>query len=63
MLGPPPSPGRAAVRQTLQHWQKRPDLAGVRDKAALDRLPAAERDAWQRLWSDVGSLLQRASEK
>jgi len=35
----------------------------VRDKAALDKLPAAERDAWQRLWADMGSLLKRANEK
>jgi len=54
---------RATVRQTLQHWQKDPDLAGLRDQAALDKLPAAERDAWQRLWADVGALLQRAQEK
>jgi tetratricopeptide (TPR) repeat protein len=54
---------RAAVRQTLQHWQKDPDLASLRDKAALDKLPAAERDAWQRLWADVDALLKRTQEK
>jgi serine/threonine-protein kinase len=54
---------RAAVRQTLQHWQKAPDLASLRDKAALDKLPAAERDAWQRLWADVDALRQRAQQK
>jgi Flp pilus assembly protein TadD len=63
MLGPPRSQARAAVRQTLQHWQKDADLASVRDRAALDKLAEAERDAWQRLWADVGSLLQRANEK
>jgi hypothetical protein len=35
----------------------------VRDKAALDKLPAAERHAWQRLWANVVSLLKRANEK
>jgi hypothetical protein len=35
----------------------------VRDQAALDKLPAAERDARQRFWAGVGSLLKRANEK
>jgi serine/threonine-protein kinase len=37
----------------------RTDLAyaGVRDPAALDRLPAAERKEWQRFWADVAELL------
>ena len=51
------------MRQKLQCWQKDPDFAGLRDEAVLDNLPAAARDAWQRLLADVGSLLQRASEK
>jgi serine/threonine-protein kinase len=59
--GPPQA--RQVVAQTLQHWQKDADLAGLRDKAALDKLPAAERDAWRRLWADVGALIQRAQEK
>jgi serine/threonine protein kinase/tetratricopeptide (TPR) repeat protein len=40
----------------LQHWQKTPDLAGVREAAALARLPAAERPDWQKLWQDVEEL-------
>ena len=63
VLGSAKPEARSAVRQKLQHWQQDSDLAGVRDEAALDSLPAAERDAWQRLWADVGSLLQRADEK
>jgi tetratricopeptide (TPR) repeat protein len=51
------------VRQQLLHWREDPDLASVPDKAALDKLPAAERDAWQRLWADVGALLGRARAK
>jgi hypothetical protein len=54
---------RQLAAQALQAWQKAPDLAGLRDRAALDKLPAAERDAWQRLWADVGDLLRRAQEK
>jgi hypothetical protein len=44
------------VRQRLAQWQKDADLASVRDKEALDRLPEDERAAWQRLWDDVESL-------
>ena len=54
---------KRAIQQRLAHWQRDPDLAGLREKAALDKLPAAERDAWQRLWADVDALLQRAQEK
>jgi superkiller protein 3 len=58
------NPGvKRAVQQRLTRWQKDFDLAGLRAKAALDKLPAAERDAWQRLWADVAALLQRAQEK
>jgi hypothetical protein len=39
------------------------DADGLREKAALDKLPAAERDAWQRLWADVDALLKRTQEK
>jgi tetratricopeptide (TPR) repeat protein/tRNA A-37 threonylcarbamoyl transferase component Bud32 len=55
--GPPQA--RTAVPQTLRHWQQDPDLAGVRGDA-LARLPAAERDAWRKLWADVDALLKRA---
>jgi tetratricopeptide (TPR) repeat protein len=54
---------RPIVRHRLRIWLKDPDLISLRDKAALDNLPAAERDAWQRLWADVGSLLKRANEQ
>jgi tetratricopeptide (TPR) repeat protein len=50
---------RQLVARALPHWQKHPDLASLRDKAALDKLPTAERDAWQRLWADVDALLKR----
>jgi serine/threonine-protein kinase len=51
---------RPVVQRTLRHWQKDPDLAGLRDKEALARLPAAERAACSRLWADVAALLQRS---
>jgi serine/threonine-protein kinase len=41
----------------LSDWQTDPSLAGVRDPAALTKLPDAERRQWQRLWADVAALL------
>jgi tetratricopeptide (TPR) repeat protein/serine/threonine protein kinase len=52
----------AQLRQTLEHWQTDPDLAGVRGEAALAKLPEMERDAWRKLWVDVGALLKRCQE-
>jgi serine/threonine-protein kinase len=51
---------RAAVHKTLAHWKRDPDLAPIRDKEALAKLPKAEREAWQKLWADVDALRQRA---
>jgi hypothetical protein len=51
---------RATVQQALRHWQQDPDLAGLRDKAALAKLPAEERVAHERLWADVAELLKSA---
>ena len=49
---------REAVQRTLHHWQSDPDLAGLRDPAALAKLPQKERDEWQQLWANVAALLQ-----
>ena len=49
--------------QTLLHWQTDPDLAGVRDKSALAKLPEAERPEWAKLWADVAALLVKAGPK
>ena len=51
----------AQVRQQMRHWQTDGDLAGVRVKDALARLPDEERKQWDRLWSDVDLLLRRVS--
>jgi hypothetical protein len=51
---------RGLVQRTLKHWQKDSDLAGVRDQAALANLPEAERQAWQKLWADVGDILKKS---
>jgi len=54
---------RAAVQQALRHWQKDTDLAGLRDKAALAKLPADEQKAFTELWADLAALLKKAEEK
>jgi serine/threonine-protein kinase len=53
-------PARAAVQRQLQHWQRDPTLAGIRDAAWLVNLPEAELRACRRLWADVEMLLSRA---
>jgi Flp pilus assembly protein TadD len=51
---------KAAVRRALEHWQKDSDLTGVRDKAALAKLPKEEQQAWGKLWAGVEALLKKA---
>jgi tetratricopeptide (TPR) repeat protein/tRNA A-37 threonylcarbamoyl transferase component Bud32 len=51
------------VRRTLEHWQRDSDLAGVRDKAALAKLPKEEQQAWHKLWADVEAVRKRAQAK
>jgi superkiller protein 3 len=48
------------VQRTLRHWQRDHDLAGLREAAALTRLPAEEQEACRKLWADVGAVLERA---
>jgi hypothetical protein len=48
------------VGERLRHWQTDADLAGIRDEAALGKLPAAERDEWRRLWAELAALLKNA---
>jgi serine/threonine-protein kinase len=45
------------IRPWLQFWLVDPDLAVVRDPAALAKLPDSEREQWRRLWTDVAALL------
>jgi tetratricopeptide (TPR) repeat protein/tRNA A-37 threonylcarbamoyl transferase component Bud32 len=56
------SPGQAGrARQALEHWRRDTNLACVRDRDALDRLPAEERERWQQLWQRVAELLKSTS--
>jgi hypothetical protein len=52
---------RAKVRDRWTRWQADPDLAGLREPGALDKLSAEERDEWLALWKEVGALLKRAT--
>jgi tetratricopeptide (TPR) repeat protein len=54
---------RAALQKTLQHWQQDTDLASVRDKDRLAKLPEAERESWRQLWADVAALLKQAEQE
>jgi eukaryotic-like serine/threonine-protein kinase len=58
--GPPQA--LAAVQQTLRHWQEDSDLASVRDAAALEKLPEAERAALKKLWAEVEDLANKSGE-
>jgi tetratricopeptide (TPR) repeat protein len=49
------------LQSRLHDWQTNPDLAGVRDPAALANLPDEERAAWQKLWAGVEAGLQGAA--
>jgi tetratricopeptide (TPR) repeat protein len=42
---------------SLATWQTDPDLASVRDEAALAKLPESQREPWRRLWTDVAAVL------
>jgi hypothetical protein len=46
---------------TTAGGRKDPDLAAVRDPAALAKLPEAKSVAWRNLWAQVDALLARAS--
>jgi serine/threonine-protein kinase len=51
---------RDLVKKTLAQWQKEPDLAGLRELNALNKLPAEERKECIALWQSVANLLERA---
>jgi hypothetical protein len=59
-LAKEPKVARAMVSKRLESWFKDAALAGVRDDAAIDKLPSVEREAWRALWRDAQSLLSRA---
>jgi hypothetical protein len=52
--------GRTQANTAIVGWAIDPDLAGVRDPEALAKLPEAEREEWQALWTDVYALVKKA---
>jgi serine/threonine-protein kinase len=52
---------RKKIQTRLGNWKRDADLASIRDAAALQTLPAAECDAWQRFWAEVDRLLTGGS--
>jgi serine/threonine protein kinase/tetratricopeptide (TPR) repeat protein len=52
---------RPAILQRMQHWQQDKDLDRVRGTDALAKLPEAERQEWQKLWTEVEELRQKAA--
>jgi len=53
----------ASVMNALQHWKECPDLAGIRDAAALAKLPAeTNRRNGRALWARVPELEMRAND-
>jgi hypothetical protein len=53
---------KQAVSKTLIHWKEDTNLSGIRDEAALEKLPEGEQEVFRSLWWDVESLLKRAEE-
>jgi serine/threonine-protein kinase len=49
------------VTNNLISWQADPDLAGLREPSALDKLSAEERKEWLALWKEVETLLRRTA--
>jgi serine/threonine protein kinase/tetratricopeptide (TPR) repeat protein len=54
---------RVQIQRAMRGRQNDPDLTSVRDAAALAKLPADEREAWQKLWAEVAELLKKAEAK
>ena len=54
------APDRMQAQKMLVPWRDDPDLAGLRDAGALERLPRAERKECQELWQEVAALIRRA---
>jgi hypothetical protein len=42
---------------------KDPDLASVRDAAAVAKLPEERRKQWNKLWADVAAVLKKCGEE
>ncbi len=52
---------RDLIRQKLAHWRTDPDLEGLRQPGALEKLSADERADSLALWEEIGGLLKRTT--
>ncbi len=52
---------RRLLVQNLEHWKLDPDLAGVRQSDALEKLSPTERVRWQAFWAEVDRVIARTS--
>jgi serine/threonine-protein kinase len=52
---------RQLTGQALTAWLSDSDLAGIREPAALEKLPPNERNGWLVFWKEVKFLLERAN--
>jgi len=50
----------AVTLKTLTHWQRDPDLAGVRDAEGLANLAEAEQESWRTLWAELQRTIASA---
>jgi serine/threonine-protein kinase len=50
---------RGLAKKMLTHWQGDPDLAGLREPSALEKLSAGERKEFVALWAEVAAVLAR----
>jgi tetratricopeptide (TPR) repeat protein len=51
------------MRDQLIHWRSDPDLAGVRDAAAMENCTPAQREACVALWTDVDAAIAKSIAK
>ena len=56
--GPPQA--RQLAAQILQQWKADTDLAGIRERTALGKLPEDEQNACRSLWAEVEVVLKNA---
>src|SRR5262249_6054789 len=47
---------KPTIQQRMAHWQRDPDLAGVREPKHLAQLSPVEKEEWRRLWAAVANM-------
>jgi hypothetical protein len=54
---------RQNIAPMLEHWQRDPDLAGLRDPELLADLPDEEQQRYRQFWEAAASLHSQAEEQ